>query len=148
MSKKLTSTNLLRLKQTYEKVQRIEEDLRVRTRALFHQGHRYSFYIKSERAHVTGRVVRHPKGEPTAIELAVEYLNDKAIPDATIILHPATEDVVVLAYGGDANVYTPYNQSIMGTLNYAHRGQYPIQGELDFSRLEHTGNLQAVPEGA
>ena len=132
MSKKLTSTNLLRLKQTYEKVKRIEEDLRVRTRALFHVGHRYSFYVKSESTHVTGRIVGHPKGQPTAIELAVEYLNDKAIPDATIIIHPATEDVVVLAYGGDANVYTPCNESVMGKLNDVHRGQYPVQGELSF----------------
>ena len=137
MNRKLTPLNILRLKQTYEKGKRIEEDLRARTRALFPVGHRYTFYIKSEGIRLTGRITGHPKGDPTAVELAVEYLNTQPISNAKVTIHPAKEDVVLLSYGGNPDVYTPYNECNSGERDCASKFGILIQREFEFSCTEH-----------
>ena len=137
MNRKLTPLNILRLKQTYEKGKRIDEDLRARTRALFPMGHRYTFYIKSEGIRLTGRITGHPKGEPSAVELAVEYLNTQPISNAKVTIHPSKEDVVLLSYGGNPDVYTPYNERLSEEEQDLSKFGILVQREFEFSCTEH-----------
>ncbi len=127
MSSKLTNLNMLRLQQTYEKGQRLQEDLRARTRALFQVGHRYSFYIKNERAYVSGRCTGYCPDSPTGIRLAVEYLNKQSIPTAEVILHPAiATNIEILSYDGVSYAHQASNKLYLE----------PRQINIEFGRAE------------